>query len=144
MYLSQEKIMGQRNSYSRTGPCATFMRMKERSYENGQLKPGYNLQISTSDQYILNYGLYFNPTDTLTLPSHVEQMIEMYEHSPNKLGADAVYGSEENYEFLEKHKRLSRIIDYEQIDFFENTASSLSTVAKATLFESFFVFSKNL
>ena len=102
-YLDQEKIMGQRNSYSKTDTDATFMRMKEDHMKNGQLKPGYNLQISTSDQYILNYDLYSNPTDTLTLPSHVEEFITMYNQAPEELTADAGYGSEENYEFLEKN-----------------------------------------
>ena len=31
---------------------------------NGQLKPGYNLQIATSNQYVIDYALYPNPTDT--------------------------------------------------------------------------------
>ena len=31
---------------------------------NGQLKPGYNMQIATSNQYVIDYALYPNPTDT--------------------------------------------------------------------------------
>ena len=31
---------------SKTDPDATFMRMKEDAMNNGQTKPGYNLQIS--------------------------------------------------------------------------------------------------
>lgn len=34
-----------RNSYSKTDPDATFMRMKEDGRSNGQLKPGYNIQM---------------------------------------------------------------------------------------------------
>ena len=40
--------MGPRNSYSKTDNDATFMRMKEDHMKNGQLKPGYNLQVSTN------------------------------------------------------------------------------------------------
>ncbi len=29
---------------------------------NGQLKPGYNLQIGTENQFMLDFGLYPNPT----------------------------------------------------------------------------------
>jgi len=36
-----------RNSYSKTDTDATFMRLKEDHLQNGQLKPGYNWQIST-------------------------------------------------------------------------------------------------
>ena len=32
--------MGERNSYSKSDPDATFMRMKEDAMLNGQLKPG--------------------------------------------------------------------------------------------------------
>lgn len=46
-YEQQEAILGNRNSYSKTDPDATFMRMKEDHMRNGQLKAGYNLQASS-------------------------------------------------------------------------------------------------
>ncbi|SPZ88045.1 Transposase domain (DUF772) [Sphingobacterium multivorum] len=67
-YEEQEVTLGDRNSYSKTDPDATFMRMKEDHMKNGQLKPGYNIQISTSNQYIVNYTIHPTPTDTTTLP----------------------------------------------------------------------------
>ena len=42
----QETFQG-RNSFSKTDPDATFMRMKEDHMKNGQLKAAYNLQIAT-------------------------------------------------------------------------------------------------
>lgn len=59
--------MKNRNSYSKTDEEATFMRMKEDAMLNGQLKPGYNIQISTENQFITHYDIYQRPTDTLTL-----------------------------------------------------------------------------
>jgi len=53
-YEQQEKILQGRNSYSKTDPDATFMRIKEDYMRNGQLKPAYNVQISTNDQFITN------------------------------------------------------------------------------------------
>lgn len=103
-YDEQEKILGERNSYSKTDPDATFMRMKDDHMMNGQLKPGYNWQISTSNQYILNYDIYPNPTDTLTLPHHIQQYKELYHKSPDVLVADAGYGSEQNYDFMESEQ----------------------------------------
>ena len=100
-YDEQEKILGDRNSYSKTDPDATFMRMKDDHMRNGQLKAGYNWQISTSDQYIVNYDIYHNPTDTLTLPQHLKQYKDLYGQSPEVAVADAGYGSEENYEYME-------------------------------------------
>jgi hypothetical protein len=102
-YEQQEKTLGNRNSYSKTDPDATFMRMKEDHMLNGQLKPGYNWQISTENQYILGYTIHQNPTDTTTLPSHMKSLQETLGRMPDVLVADAGYGSEENYQYLEKN-----------------------------------------
>ena len=40
-YTKKLHILGKRNSYSKTDPDATFMRMKEDAMLNGQLKPAY-------------------------------------------------------------------------------------------------------
>jgi transposase len=102
-YEQQEKTMGSRNSYSKTDPDATFMRMKEDHMLNGQLKPGYNWQISTENQYILGYTIHQTANDTTTLKSHMECLKESLGKMPDTLVADAGYGSEENYEYLENN-----------------------------------------
>ena len=66
-YAQQEQILKKRNSYSKTDTDATFMRMKEDHMKNGQLKPAYNVQLSSHNQYVVNYSLHQNPTDTTTL-----------------------------------------------------------------------------
>ncbi|MBZ4044806.1 IS1182 family transposase, partial [Flavobacterium hibisci] len=71
-YKQQEEILQNRNSFSKTDTDATFMRMKEDHMLNGQLKPAYNLQISTNKQFILHYSLHPNPTDTKTLSPHID------------------------------------------------------------------------
>jgi len=101
-YTEQEKVLGSRNSYSKQDPDATFMRMKEDHMKNGQLKPGYNAQISTSNQFVVNYSLHQNPTDTKTLIPHMEQHKAMYDEVPEVQVADAGYGSEENYQYLQQ------------------------------------------
>src|SRR5690606_7522144 len=87
-YKKQEGTLGERNSFSKTDPDATFMRMKEDHMKNGQLKPGYNVQISTNDQFILNYSIHQDPTDPRTLTPHIEQFNELYQHYPKELVAD--------------------------------------------------------
>jgi hypothetical protein len=77
--------------------------MKEDHMLNGQLKPGYNWQISTENQYILGYTIHQNPTDTTTLPSHMKSLKETLGRMPDVLVADAGYGSEENYQYLERN-----------------------------------------
>jgi transposase len=102
-YEQQEKTLGSRNSYSKTDTDATFMRMKEDHMLNGQLKPGYNWQISTENQCILGYTIHQTTNDTNTLPAHMESLKESLGKMPETLVADAGYGSEENYEYLEKN-----------------------------------------
>ena len=100
-YNQQEKILNGRNSYSKTDNDATFMRMKEDHMKNGQLKPGYNVQVSSENQFVLNYTIHPNPTDTLTLASHLEDFRQQLSTTPDTLTADAGYGSEQNYEMME-------------------------------------------
>lgn len=105
-------ICGIRNSYSKTDTDATFMRVKEDSMRNGQLKPAFNLQIATSNQFILNYDVYQNPTDTRTFPTFIEKMNKAG-RLPRYIVADAGYGSEQNYRYLEeKRSNHTALIPY--------------------------------
>lgn len=110
-YKKQQSILQARNSYSKTDTDATFMRMKEDHMRNGQLKPAYNLQISTNKQFILHYSIHPNPTDTKTLESHLKGFEESYRKVPKELVADAGYGSEENYNLL-KNKKIKPYVKY--------------------------------
>jgi len=110
-YKEQEQLLNGRNSYSKTDPDATFMRMKDDHMRNGQLKAAYNWQISTSDQYIVNYDIFQTATDFTTLPKHLDQYSIMYDQSPDVLVADAGYGSEENYEDLEE-RQIDAFVKY--------------------------------
>lgn len=118
-YEQQEALLGTRNSFSKTDPDATFMRMKEDYMLNGQLKPGYNVQISTSNQFIVNYTIHHNPTDTSTLSAHIAQHEASFGISPKKLTADAGYGSEENYTLLEQ-KQIIPFVKYGMFDRQQN------------------------
>ena len=94
------EVLGERNSYSKTDPDATFMRMKEDAMNNGQTKPGYNVQISTENQFITNYGLYWRPTDTGTMIDYLESFEQRYGKQSKEIVADSGYGSEQNYEYM--------------------------------------------
>ncbi|MDM5047436.1 IS1182 family transposase [Levilactobacillus brevis] len=99
-HQDQQSIYGQRNSYSKTDHDATFMRVKEDPMQNGQLKPAYNLQIATSGQFITGYQLFQNPTDTRTLQPFIKHL-QQHGTLGATIVADAGYGSESNYRFLE-------------------------------------------
>lgn len=110
-YETQEAILGTRNSYSKTDPDATFMRMKEDHMKNGQLKPGYNIQIGTENQFILGYSVHQRPTDTHCLIPHLEKVKAQLGTLPKVVIADAGYGGEENYDYLER-KEVEAIVKY--------------------------------
>ncbi len=100
-YEQQRELFGDRNSFSKTDPDATFMRMKEDHMKNGQLKPGYNVQIGTENQFIVSYSLHQRPTDTRCLKPHLEKVKATLGKLPPVIIADAGYGGEENYAYLE-------------------------------------------
>ena len=92
-YNRQQAKMGDRNSMSKTDPDATFMRMKEDHMQNGQ--------VSSNNQFIINYTLAQTTADTTTLIDHLQAHQESFEHHPKIVTADAGYGSEQNYTYLE-------------------------------------------
>jgi transposase len=100
-YEQHLDTLGNRNSYSKTDPDATFMRMKEDHMGNGQLKPAYNVQISTEDQFVTNFGVFQNPGDTSTFTDYVDSFEEKYDRQSSEIVADSGYGSEQNYDYME-------------------------------------------
>ena len=114
-YQQKEQMIGQRNNCSKTDVDATFMRMKEDHMKNGQLKPGYNVQISTNNQYIVHYSLHQTSTDTTTLIPHLESYKEILGGLPQEVIADAGYGSLENYEYLEDND-IEAYVKYSYFD----------------------------
>lgn len=101
-YEEQKVTFGERNSFSKTDPDATFMRMKEDHMKNGQLKPGYNVQIGTENQFITGFSLHQRAGDPGCLIPHFEILEQYGRIKPKNLIADSGYGSEENYAYCEK------------------------------------------
>nr|WP_243855008.1 IS1182 family transposase [Halalkalibacterium halodurans] len=112
-YQKDMETFGERNSYSKTDPDATFMRMKDDYMKNGQLKAGYNVQLATEGQYALAYDVFPNPTDTRTLIPFL-QTIEDFFELPEYIVADAGYGSEQNYEEIIENRNRTPLITYNQ------------------------------
>lgn len=118
-YKEQQKILSGRSSYSRTDPDASFMRMKEDHMLNGQLKAAYNLQLSSNNQYIVNYSLHQTTADTTTLQQHTALYKTRYGSHPDVITADAGYGSEENYQYLQQNN----IENYVKYNYFDKEQS---------------------
>lgn len=114
-YTKSLHVCGERNSYSKTDPDATFMRMKEDAMRNGQLKPAYNVQHGVDSEYIAWVDVSAHPTDTLTLVPFLKGMEGYLPFKYREIVADAGYESEENYVFIEKNGQTAYIKpqDYE-------------------------------
>ncbi len=110
-YENQLEILGERNSYSKTDQDAVFMRLKDDHMQNGQLKPAYNTQISTEDQFITHYSIHQTAGDTTTLETHLDGFEQQYGKQSKEVIADAGYGSEENYEMMEQ-KQIDAYVKY--------------------------------
>jgi transposase len=96
----QETFQG-RNSFSKTDPDATFMRMKDDHMRNAQLKPGYNLQIGVEGEYITGLYVCAERSDQLALIPLLEDMEQHIGRCYTDVTADAGYESEENYTYFE-------------------------------------------
>lgn len=95
-YEDQESLLDGRNSYSKTDTDATFMRMK-----NDSLRAAYNVQISTENQFVTNYSISQNASDTITFPEHLDKIKERGQsYMPKNYMGDSACGSEENYTLL--------------------------------------------
>lgn len=107
-YIRQEKydahnqLFEGRNSYSKTDPDATFMRMKDDHMRNGQLKPAYNVQIGVESEYITGVGIFQNRNDIATLIPFLNDVESKVKTRYKNIIADSGYESEENYLHLEE------------------------------------------
>jgi hypothetical protein len=109
-YTEDLEIMGEgRNSYSKTDPDATFMRMKEDHMRNGQLKPAYNVQIAVNSEYITGIEVFANRTDYGTMEPFLQQLKKKHGKKYKKVTADAGYESLDNYLYLEENGQISFI-----------------------------------
>ena len=75
-------------------------KIKEYRWHSVLYSPAYNLQIATCNQFVLGYDVYQNPTDTKTLIPLLEKMA-IADQEKTYIVADAGYGSESNYRYLE-------------------------------------------
>ncbi|WP_143521188.1 transposase, partial [Pseudomonas sp. 2995-1] len=114
-YENQKEVLNGRNSYSKTDPDASFMRMKDDHMKNGQLKAGYNVQIGTENQFIIGFSLHQRAGDPGCLQPHLE-LLERFERPlPKSLIGDSGYGSEENYAICEE-KGIEALVKYNTLD----------------------------
>lgn len=92
-----------RNSYSKTDPDATFMRMKKDYMGNDQLLPAYNVQIGVADEYIVVVKAMQYRSDMDCFIPLMEEFHRQFGFYPKYPIADAGYGSFNNYLYCQEH-----------------------------------------
>lgn len=97
-YYDYSHSLGDRNSFSKTDRDATFMHMKDDHMRNGQLKPGYNVQVGVDSEYIVGVIISHERNDTGLFIPMMEKLKQLGYTMPV---ADAGYESEENYTYCE-------------------------------------------
>jgi transposase len=105
-YIEQRKILAGRNSYSKTDIDASFMKLKDDSFDSKILSPAYNIQMATSDGYILNSTISNLASDTRQLEKMMDELEKVLAINDNTvILADPGYGSRENFEILEAREQ---------------------------------------
>lgn len=101
-YQDHFKILGtDRNSYSKTDLEATFMRMKDDHMLNGQLKPGYNVQIAVENYFIIHTYVSNDRTDYDTMIPVLKKHEDNFGSVLKDVTADSGYCSEQNLRYLD-------------------------------------------
>lgn len=115
-YQKQKGMLGGRNSCSKTDNDATFFKMKEDHHGMSQLKPGYNVQIATENQFIMGYGIYQKAADTSVFIPFMDRLKDQLKITPRNVITDAGYGSEENYDYVSRNN-IGNYIKYNNFDY---------------------------
>ena len=102
-YTKDLHICGDRNSYCKTDHNATFMHMKEDHMLNGQLKPGYNVNVATSEEFIIGNYISADRNDVHTM---IPFMKKLKKYPIENVVVDSGYESEENYCYFETLKHI--------------------------------------
>ena len=91
------------------------MHMKEDHMKNGQLKPGYNVNVATVSEYIIGNYISADRTDTKTFIPFLKKLCTV--HPVKRVVVDSGYESEENYNYVDGSGQLSLFVkpaDHEQ------------------------------
>lgn len=105
-YEEQTEILSDRNSASKTDHDASVMKMK-----NEELRPGYNVQSMTDGEFIVGVSVSQNANDGSSFKPLIEDLESNNLPLPKELGADAGYGHEEVFNYLED-KDITAYIKY--------------------------------
>lgn len=99
IYEQKKEILGDRNSYSKTDNEAIAMLMKDKL----TVRPAYNEGVAVEKGFVLNYDVSDKVSDSVNFVPLMEGTISNLDRLPENVNADAAYGNEENWSFLQKN-----------------------------------------
>jgi len=108
-YGQYQETFNGRNSFSKTDPDATFMRMKDDHMRNSQLKPGYNVTLGIEGEYITGLYVSSERSDQLTMIPLLNEMETHLGIQYDDVTGDAGFESEEIYTYFENKKQTCYI-----------------------------------
>jgi Transposase and inactivated derivatives len=116
IYEEKEEICGDRSGYSNTDTDASMMRTKECQED---LRPGYNVMIGSENQFVTGISVHQNTNDGACFKEHMERREESLPISMQGrtalVVADAIFGTEENYTYL-NDKGIGSLLKYPLYD----------------------------
>lgn len=106
-YEEKKKILGKRNSYSRTDNDAVAMMMKDKL----TIRPAYNEGIAVENGFVLDYVISDNCGDCISFIPLMDGVIDNLGKAPENAHADGAYGNEETMSYLER-KGIRNFLKY--------------------------------
>jgi transposase len=113
IYEEKEAVCEGRSGYSTTDPEASPMPTKECKDD---IRPAYNGIIGSEDQYITGLSVHPNPNDGTCFKQHLEEALSLLPHQPGVVVADAIFGTEENYEYMAGKENIDDMLKYPSYD----------------------------
>lgn len=96
-YERQIEKASNRSGYNKTDEDATAIRMKNKV----ETLPAYNILAGSENQFITGVSVHQNPNDATCFSQHLEQIENQQPTQVNKIIADSIFGTEQNYELIE-------------------------------------------
>lgn len=99
-YSNQITKAGKRSGYNKTDPDASAMMMKNKV----EVLPAYNVLAGSEEQFITGVSVHQTTNDGVCFEDHLQQIEQQQPCKPDRIIADSIFGTEQNYELLQKNE----------------------------------------
>ncbi|MGE9310181.1 IS1182 family transposase [Niabella sp. CJ426] len=102
-YNNQIQKAGNRSGYNKTDTDATAMMMKNKV----EVLPAYNVLAGSEDQFITGVSVHQSTNDGACFNDHLHAIASQQPCQPDRIIADSIFGTEQNYELLQQNEIAS-------------------------------------